>query len=55
MLMKRMPGSSKRGVSAMGSGCWAIDGPFLPDGKPDGRGRSDDAASLRTIQRARDL
>jgi aryl-alcohol dehydrogenase-like predicted oxidoreductase len=36
-------------------GCWAIGGPFLLDGKPDGWGAVDDAESIRAIQRAIDL
>jgi aryl-alcohol dehydrogenase-like predicted oxidoreductase len=31
-------------------GCWAIGGPFLMDGLPDGWGEVDDAESLRAIQ-----
>jgi aryl-alcohol dehydrogenase-like predicted oxidoreductase len=55
MLMKRMLGRSEIEASAMGLGCWAIGGPFLLDGKPDGWGMIDDAESLRAIQRAIDL
>jgi aryl-alcohol dehydrogenase-like predicted oxidoreductase len=36
-------------------GCWAIGGPFLMDGKPDGWGAIDDAESIRAIQRAIEL
>jgi aryl-alcohol dehydrogenase-like predicted oxidoreductase len=42
-------------VSAMGLGCWAIGGPFMMDGKPDGWGNVDDAESIRAIHRALDL
>ncbi len=38
MLMKRTLGHSRIEVSALGLGCWAIGGPFLLDGKPDGWG-----------------
>src|SRR5215510_6915265 len=55
MLMKRTLGRSGIEVSAMGAGCWAIGGPFLFDGKPDGWGPIDDAESIRAIQRAIDL
>jgi aryl-alcohol dehydrogenase-like predicted oxidoreductase len=36
MLMKRTLGRSGIEVSALGMGCWAIGGPFLLYGKPDG-------------------
>jgi aryl-alcohol dehydrogenase-like predicted oxidoreductase len=55
MLMKRILGSSGIEVGALGMGCWAIGGPFLLDGKPDGWGAIDDAESIRAIQRASDL
>jgi hypothetical protein len=55
MLMKRTLGRSRIAVSALGLGCWAIGGPFLLDGKPDGWGAVDDAESIRAIQRAIDL
>ena len=42
-------------VSALGLGCWAIGGPFLFEGKPDGWGAVDDAESIRAINRAADL
>src|SRR6266581_9206336 len=42
-------------VSAIGLGCWAIGGPFLFEGKPDGWGAVDDAESIRAINRAVDL
>jgi len=53
--MRRTLGHSGIEVSAMGLGCWAIGGPFLFDGKPDGWGRVDDAESIRAIQTAIDL
>jgi aryl-alcohol dehydrogenase-like predicted oxidoreductase len=55
MLMKRTLGRSRVEVSALGLGCWAIGGPFLLDGMPDGWGAVDDAESIRAIQRAIDL
>jgi aryl-alcohol dehydrogenase-like predicted oxidoreductase len=55
MPMQRVLGHSEIAVSALGMGCWAIGGPFLMDGKPDGWGAVDDAESLRAIQRAIDL
>jgi aryl-alcohol dehydrogenase-like predicted oxidoreductase len=42
-------------VGTVGLGCWAIGGPFLLDGKPDGWGQVDDAESIRAINRAIDL
>jgi aryl-alcohol dehydrogenase-like predicted oxidoreductase len=42
-------------VSAVGLGCWAIGGPFLFQGRPDGWGEVDDAESARAIRRAVDL
>jgi aryl-alcohol dehydrogenase-like predicted oxidoreductase len=42
-------------VSAIGLGCWAIGGPFIFEGKPDGWGTVDDAESIRAINRAVDL
>lgn len=53
--MKRVLGRSGLEVSALGLGCWAIGGPFLFDGKPDGWGAVDDAESIRAIQRAIEL
>ena len=55
MLMQRALGRSAMKVSALGLGCWAIGGPFLLDGKPDGWGTTDDAEALRALQRAIDL
>lgn len=55
MTMQRVLGRSGITVSALGVGCWAIGGPFLLDGKPDGWGDVDDAESIRMIQRALDL
>src|SRR3712207_5918387 len=55
MLMKRTLGRSQIEVSAMGYGCWAIGGPFLLDGKPDGWGVIDDAQSIHAIHRAIEL
>src|SRR5581483_11249451 len=53
--MIRTLGRSGIEVSALGLGCWAIGGPFLLDGLPDGWGDIDDAESLRAIQRAIEL
>jgi aryl-alcohol dehydrogenase-like predicted oxidoreductase len=52
--MKRVLGKSGIEVSAMGLGCWAIGGPFLMFGKPDGWGDIDDAESIRAIRTAVD-
>ncbi len=53
--MIRTLGRSGIEVSALGLGGWAIGGPFLLDGLPDGWGDIDDAESLRAIQRAIEL
>lgn len=53
--MHRTLGNSGLEVSALGMGCWAIGGPFLLDGKPDGWGQVDDAVSVQAIQRAIEL
>jgi aryl-alcohol dehydrogenase-like predicted oxidoreductase len=53
--MRRTLGRSGITVSAMGLGCWAIGGPFLLDGRPDGWGEVDDAESVRALRRAIDL
>ncbi|MBV9790826.1 MAG: aldo/keto reductase, partial [Chloroflexi bacterium] len=53
--MQRTLGRSGIDVSAMGFGCWAIGGPFLLDGKPDGWGNIDDQESIQAIQHAIDL
>ncbi|MBO0770365.1 MAG: aldo/keto reductase [Actinobacteria bacterium] len=42
-------------LSAIGLGCWAIGGPFLFEGRPDGWGQVDDAESIRALNRAADL
>jgi aryl-alcohol dehydrogenase-like predicted oxidoreductase len=42
-------------LSAIGLGCWAIGGPFLFEGKPDGWGQVDDTESIRAVNRAVDL
>lgn len=52
--MKRALGNSGVSVSAIGLGCWAIGGPFTMDGRPDGWGDVDDAASERAIAAALD-
>jgi aryl-alcohol dehydrogenase-like predicted oxidoreductase len=53
--MRRDLGRSGIQVSAMGLGCWAIGGPFLFEGRPDGWGEVDDAESVRALQRAVEL
>ena len=53
--MERILGRSGIPISALGLGCWAIGGPFLLDGKPDGWGTVDDAESVRAIRGALDL
>jgi aryl-alcohol dehydrogenase-like predicted oxidoreductase len=53
--MRRLLGRSGIEVSAMGLGCWAIGGPFLLDGRPDGWGEVDDDESVRAIRRAVEL
>lgn len=55
MLMKRTLGHSGIEVSALGLGGWAIGGPFLLDGRPDGWGEVNDEVSIRAIQQAIDL
>jgi aryl-alcohol dehydrogenase-like predicted oxidoreductase len=51
----RALGDSGLVVSALGLACWAIGGPFLLDGKPDGWGTVHDAVSVRAVQRAIEL
>lgn len=53
--IKRILGKSGIEVSPMGLGCWAIGGPFLLFGKPDGWGDIDDAESIHAIHAAIDL
>lgn len=52
---KRMLGKSGIAVSPLGLGCWAIGGPFMMDGHPDGWGQVDDRESIRAIRRAVEL
>jgi len=42
-------------AARVGVGCWAIGGPFLLDGRPDGWGDVDDAQSIRALELAADL
>jgi aryl-alcohol dehydrogenase-like predicted oxidoreductase len=51
----RTIGRSGIAASAIGMGCWAIGGPFLFGGKPDGWGDIDDAQSIRAIRSALEL
>jgi aryl-alcohol dehydrogenase-like predicted oxidoreductase len=53
--MQRTLGHSDIKVSAIGMGCWAIGGPFLLDGRPDGWGDVDDQQSIRALQEAIEL
>lgn len=53
--MQRVLGRGGLEVSALGMGCWAIGGPFLMDGQPDGWGQVDDAVSIQAIHRAMEL
>ncbi|HWU18434.1 MAG TPA: aldo/keto reductase [Devosia sp.] len=48
-------GRSGIAASAIGMGCWAIGGPFLFGGKPDGWGDIDDNQSIRAIHLALEL
>lgn len=48
-------GRSGIAASAIGMGCWAIGGPFLLDGRPDGWGDIDDAQSIRAIHLALEM
>ncbi|HOJ78350.1 MAG TPA: aldo/keto reductase [Bacillota bacterium] len=52
---RRVLGRSGIEVSALGLGCWAIGGPFILDGKPDGWGEIDDNESIKAIHKAMDL
>lgn len=52
---KRVLGKSGIAVSPLGLGCWAIGGPFMMDGHPDGWGQVDDRESIRAIRRAVEL
>ena len=52
MCMARTLGRSNIEVSAMGLGCWAIGGPFILEGLPDGWGDVDDRESIRALHAA---
>lgn len=52
---KRTLGRSGIEVSALGLGCWAIGGPFIFNGIPDGWGDIDDTESIKAIHRALEL
>jgi aryl-alcohol dehydrogenase-like predicted oxidoreductase len=51
----RSLGRSGIQVSALGLGCWAIGGPFILNGLPDGWGEVDDGESIRALHAAFDL
>ncbi|MBB5873165.1 aryl-alcohol dehydrogenase-like predicted oxidoreductase [Allocatelliglobosispora scoriae] len=53
--MTRLLGRSGIEVSALGMGCWAIGGPLQGGTDQYGWGPTDDAESIRAIQRAREL
>ncbi len=55
MLMTRTLGRSGIKVSALGLGCWAIGGPFILGGLPDGWGSVDDRESIQALHAAFDL
>ncbi len=55
MVMTRTLGRSGIEVSALGLGCWAIGGPFILEGLPDGWGDVDDRESIRALHAAFDL
>ena len=52
---QRTLGSTGITVSPLGLGCWAIGGPFGPDGMPAGWGEVDDAESLAALRRGLEL
>lgn len=54
-VMTRPLGHSGLEVSALGLGCWAIGGPFLMFGSPDGWGDVDDDTSIQALRRAFEL
>ena len=55
MQITRTLGRSGIEVSALGMGCWAIGGPFILDGRPDGWGDVDDRESVKALHAAFDL
>lgn len=52
MLTRKINGKPEIGVSPVGFGCWAIGGPFLLEGLPDGWGEVDDTETIRAISAA---
>ena len=54
MRMTRTLGRSGIEVSALGLGCWAIGGPFILEGLPDGWGDVDDEESILALHAAFD-
>ena len=55
MQFTRTLGRSGIEVSALGLGCWAIGGPFILGGLPDGWGGVDDQESIKALHAAFDL
>ncbi len=55
MRFTRTLGRSGIEVSALGLGCWAIGGPFILNGLPDGWGGVDDRESIKALHAAFDL
>lgn len=53
--LTRKLGRSGISVSALGLGCWAIGGPWTLNGSQAGWSATDDAESLRAVQRGLDL
>src|SRR4030065_2077075 len=53
--LTRTLGRSGIEVSALGLGCWAIGGPWQLGGSQAGWSATDDAESLRAVQRGLDL
>ena len=53
--MGRVLGRSGIEVSEVGFGCWAIGGPAIADGMPDGWGDVDDEESVAALRRGLEL
>src|SRR5919198_114299 len=54
-MRRRLGEASGIEVSALGTGCWAIGGPWQFEGRPAGWGAVDDDESIHAIHRALDL